>query len=126
MSLPNKQSTPTGTAMEAIAGIFQKFIIDYWYKMLIPISVILFILAITTDLHTIPNGPLVLLSIGLFMIGLGEWINHPLQTSAGVNFGQKMVIVAHPRRPKVGGVVLDIVGAILGFIGFVKIIIATI
>lgn len=110
--------------MGNITDFLQKLTIDYWYKMLIPLSLSLFVLAITADLHVISNGSLVLLSIGLFMIGLGEWINHPYQEQ--ISPDRTFKITGHPRKLKPGGVILDAVGSVVGGFGLVKIVIAAI
>ena len=54
--------------------------IDYWYKILPVIGAITLILGLTVDIKGVSNIFVQLISIGVIFIGIGEWINHPLQT----------------------------------------------
>ncbi|ABA60034.1 hypothetical protein C6Q28_10660 [Burkholderia multivorans] len=123
MQSPNKQSSTQGPPLEAL-NVLKNLTLDYWYKMLIPLALGLFVLAITVDLRVISNGSLVLLAIGLFMIGLGEWINHPRQEA--INLHLNMKITLHRWKPKAWGIALDLAGAVLGGIGFFGIVRAAI
>ncbi len=52
--------------------------IDYWYKALTVVGAALFVFNGTSFFDRYPVVPLGFLSSGIFFIGLGEWINHPL------------------------------------------------
>lgn len=95
-----------------VSNVFKNLTLDYWYKMLIPLSLVLFVLSITVDLLVISNASLLLLSLGLFLVGIGEWINHPHQEA--VNLRLDMKITLHRWKPKAWGIVLDLAGATLG------------
>lgn len=53
--------------------------IDYWYKALTVVGAALFVFNGTSFFDRYPVVPLGFLSSGIFFIGLGEWINHPLK-----------------------------------------------
>lgn len=120
MSLPNKQSTLTGATVETLSDVLKTFTIDYWYKMLILASLAFAFVALTMQIHVITNGALLLLSLGGFLIGTGEWINHPYREAVNFTLGAK--ISGHPRSVKVGGVALDVAGALLALIAVAKIV----
>ena len=60
--------------------------IDYWYKILPVIGTITLILGLTVDIKGISNVLVQLVSVGVIFVGIGEWINHPLQTRVGIGF----------------------------------------
>jgi hypothetical protein len=86
----------------------KNFAVDYWYKLLALVSVAVLVLGLTVPLQ-VPNKPVVLIALGGFLFGLGQWINHPYQEQIGVGFK----ISGHPRKNHLGGVLTEIVGAAL-------------
>jgi len=54
--------------------------IDCWYKILPVIGTVTLILGLTVDIKGVSNIFVQLVSVGVVFIGIGEWINHPLQT----------------------------------------------
>jgi hypothetical protein len=69
-------------------------------------------------LRAYPTVPIVLLSIGTFFFGMGEWINHPLKTvlMEGNAYRPGGVLTGHPRRAGLAGTLFDMLG--IGLIGF--------
>ena len=59
---------------------FKSLSLDYWYKMLILGSLFFLFIALTVPFQGVSNAAVALMAFGLFWIGTGEWINHPLQT----------------------------------------------
>lgn len=57
--------------------------IDYWYKMLPVIGGLTLVLSLTTEMLVANNVTVSLLSLSAIFIGIGEWINHPLQVVIG-------------------------------------------
>jgi hypothetical protein len=57
-----------------------KLALDYWYQVLLVVSIVIFLLSGAGLLKAFPTAPTALISLGSFWIGLGEWVNHPLQT----------------------------------------------
>lgn len=90
----------------------QSLALDYWYKAVLAISTVLLIVSLTVPLQGINNAIAQLLCLGGIFIGLGEWINHPLQVSVGPGFK----ISGHPRRFTFLGTVFVLLG--LACIGY--------
>jgi len=80
--------------------------IDYWYKILPVIGTITLIVGLTVDIKGVSNILVQLISIGVIFIGIGEWINHPLQTKVGMGFR----ITSHNRINTFSGNTWDIIG----------------
>lgn len=80
--------------------------IDYWYKILPVVATITLIIGLTIDVKDVPNILVQLISIGVILIGIGEWINHPLQTKVGRGFK----ITSHNRINKTAGNTWNIIG----------------
>jgi len=87
-----------------LGNFLKNLTLDYWYKMLIPICVGLFVLSLTVPLQVIPNGALMLISIGGFLIGTGEWINHPYQEWVHPSMTRKYI--SYSRKTCTGGLFL--------------------
>ena len=93
--------------------------IDYWYKALLVAGVVALFLSLTVELKGIENTTVQLISLGIFFIGLGEWINHPLQTRIlppGPQYPGWSKAQGYLRSNSFLGNAFDIVGIIL--IGF--------
>lgn len=98
-----------------------KLALDYWYKVMMVVGIVVFLLAGAGLLKAYPIAPTSLISLGTFFIGVGEWINHPLQTAImSPTIGRPGgVITGHPRNAKFGGIAFDIFGIVLiGFGGY--------
>jgi hypothetical protein len=94
---------------------FQGIDIEHWWKLL----------AGSGALIAIASAPAAFVpgfvtGIGLLAIGIGEWVNHPLQTKLGQGF----TITGYPRNPKLSGNVLTGIGGALVIFGVVRILIA--
>ena len=90
--------------------------LDYWYKAVLAISTVLLIVSLTVPLQGIGNVCAQLLCLGGVFIGLGEWINHPLQTKIGPNFK----ITGYPRRFTFLGSVFVVLGFVCIYFGITK------
>lgn len=86
--------------------------IDYWYKLLPVIGTITMIIGLTLDVKGVTNIFVLLVSLGVILIGIGEWINHPLQTKVGPTYK----IVSYNRLNTWAGNCWDLVG--LSVIGY--------
>jgi hypothetical protein len=95
-----------------------KLALDYWYQVLMVVSIVVFLLSAAGVLKALPPLPTLLISLGGFWLGLGEWVNHPLQTRF---YPQNvchpdMFSEGHPRHSALLGVAFDLLGfALLGF-----------
>ncbi|WP_019653994.1 hypothetical protein [Variovorax atrisoli] len=92
-------------------------VLDYWYKLVIWISVAVLVLALTVPLQ-VPNRVVLLISLGSLLFGIGQWINHPLQERIGVGFK----ISGHPRNACFSGVLTEIAGVCLVGVGIWKLL----
>lgn len=89
--------------------------IDYWYKMLPVIGTITLIVGLTVEVKGVSNTLVQLVSIGVIFIGIGEWINHPLQTDIGPGYK----ITSYNRVNTVSGNAWDFLGVALIVYGLV-------
>jgi len=90
----------------------EKLALDHWYKVLMAGGFAVFLLTAAGALPILPSLPTLLISLGLFFFGLGEWRNHPLQTRLAGN----IKITSYPRNASLIGNAFDFVGLLM--IGF--------
>jgi hypothetical protein len=92
--------------------------------VLIVVSVVVFLLSGAGILKAFPTAATALISLGGFWIGMGEWVNHPLQTSfLGPNaYRPSGVLTGYPRQTKPLGNVFVLLGAILIVFGLFKLL----
>lgn len=98
-----------------------KLALDYWYQVLMVVGVVVFLASGSGLLKEFPVLPTATISLGSFFIGLGEWINHPLQTVlVGANIERPSgMLTGHPRSSRPIGVVFNIFGlALIVFGGY--------
>ncbi len=95
-----------------------KLVLDHWYKVMIGIGGFVFLLNGAGLLPAYPTGATALIAIGVFLWGIGEWINHPYQEILlPGNFGQAIAkLSGHPRKASGLGIIFDVIG--LGSIAF--------
>lgn len=91
-------------------SLLKNLALDYWYKMLVLVSVIFLITSLTVPIQVIPNSSLALMAVGGFLIGMGEWANHPYQEA--VDPYMRFKISGRVRTPCVGGTIAVICGAL--------------
>ncbi len=89
-----------------MASPLDKLALDHWYKVLMAAGFAVFLLAGAGLLHALPATPTLLISLGVFFFGLGEWRNHPLQERVGLGFK----ITGHPRSASFSGTAFDLIG----------------
>lgn len=107
-----------------ITNPLEKLALEYWYHVVMAVSIVIFLLAGSGVLKAFPVAPVSLISLGSFFVGLGEWVNHPLQTSlrpADAYFPGG-VITGHPRNNKPVGILFVILGVVLIGFGIFKFI----
>ena len=93
---------------------------DTWYKAVMSLGIMGFIIALIFDIKAISNIQLLLLSLGLFFIGLGEWKNRKKLSyikEANAYTGPAALITQTVRAP-------DLVGVLLVALGFLLLIVS--
>lgn len=90
--------------------------IERWYHVLVVLGVAGAVAALSVDLKGIANAHALSLFLGVLFVGLGEWINHPLQTklmppNAYAPGGG--IISGYPRNPSILGSLFDVLGFVL-------------
>jgi hypothetical protein len=87
--------------------------LNAWYKVVMAFGAVCVFAALTIDLQ-LPNGPVALVALGAFFVGLGEWRNHPLQVRVVTGAdGGTYKISGYPRNAHLTGVAFDILGGVL-------------
>jgi len=98
--------------MKAGDGFWSTFTLHRWYKLVCGLSALTFLAALTIRLQ-FPNGPVAIAALGAFLIGLGEWTN---QRNVIVNErvpGGIARIRGTKRENCIGGILLDVLGALM-------------
>src|SRR5207247_1162423 len=62
------------------SSLFKNFAIDTWYKAVVYLSAIVFVVSLFSTVKGLTNSQLQLLSGGAFLFCLGEWKNHKIQS----------------------------------------------
>lgn len=110
----------------SVTNPLEKLAIEYWYHALMVVSIIIFLLSGAGVLKAFPLIPTATISLGSFFIGLGEWVNHPLQTmlKPANAYHPGGILSGHPRNNKPIGVIFVIFGFALVFFGLYKLVAA--
>jgi hypothetical protein len=97
----------------------EKLKIEYWYHAFSVVGAFVFIMSLCFKL-TVDNRKVQLISLGVFLLSIGEWINHPLfeQPCRGPGFTGKWIF--HPRRVSFFGGAIEVLGGILILLGILK------
>lgn len=99
--------------------------IEHWYHVFVVLGAAGAVGSLSFELKGVANAHMLLVSIGVLLIGIGEWINHPLQTKIvppNVYTPGGGIITGHPRSPSLLGILFDILGFILLTIGIWKVV----
>jgi hypothetical protein len=99
-----------------------KLALDYWYQVMMVVCVVVFLLCGAGILKAFPTVPTAAISAGGFFVGLGEWINHPLQTAImrQTAYQPGGVIKGHPRNNKPLGILFVVLGLALVVFGIYR------
>lgn len=88
--------------------VLSSLAIDAWYKLVIWLGVAVLLLGLSVQLQVSSRGAIAL-GLGAVIFGIGQWINHPLQTRVH----RTGIATSHNRSPRLGGVLAEIAGATL-------------
>jgi hypothetical protein len=83
--------------------------IDHWWHAFTVTGAAGFIAAIAVEPKVIPQRDLILLSLSLFIFGVGQWINHPLQERIVPGFK----ITGYHRSVHPLGICLELLGCVI-------------
>ncbi len=108
--------------MSDVDNPLSKLELDYWYKVLMAVGFFVFLLSGLGLLSAFPLAPTVCISSGMFFIGLGEWINHPLQEKLmeATQYFPAGKITGYPRNNRFSGVFFVFIGLVIIFYGIYK------
>lgn len=100
-----------------------RFELDHWYKVLVLAGAAGVAGALAFDLGDVDSRHVLLLALGVFFVGLGEWVNHPIQTIVfqKTRYDPIHVVTGYPRHPKRLGTLFDLLGALLVGLAIYKI-----
>jgi len=98
------------------SSLIKDFAIDTWYKAVMYLGGIVFVVSLFYPVKGLTNSQLQLLSGGAFLLGLGEWKNHKKQgwiKPPNVYTGPAAYMEATIRSADSFGILLDVVGILL-------------
>jgi hypothetical protein len=104
-----------GSALKTpVQNPLTKLNLDYWYHALMAVSVPVFLLTGAGALKAFPTAATALISLGAFFVGLGEWINHPLQTGflPPNAYQPGGVLTSHLRNISAAGITFLVLGLV--------------
>ncbi len=108
-----------------IGDFLKGLAIDAWYKALMYLGGAVFAMSLFVDVRGIGNVRAQLLSSGCFLIGLGEWKNHKVQSwnkPPNAYTGGAALMSATVRKPDFVGVLFENLGTALLCVAAWKII----
>ena len=94
--------------------------IDRWWHAFTVVGGAGFVAAIAVEPKVIHQRDLILLSLSIFLFGVGQWINHPKQ----VQIVPGWKIEGHHRSPYPLGLCLEFIGLIIFAIEIVRVFIS--
>lgn len=109
-------------ASEKKDSVLQSYL-SYFFILLLLAGVLLLVYAFVTAEEGVYFNGLQQIAMGITLIGLGEWINHPLQKSVAVKDKKNFIfqrIKHRKRRPNGIGNILEIIGLLMVFTGFAE------
>ncbi|WP_144244173.1 hypothetical protein [Nitrincola sp. A-D6] len=94
--------------------------LDYWYHVLIVLGALFLLTSLTVSLEGVDNNTVQVLSLACILIGIGEWVNHPILTeivppSRSVPSGGELI--SHPRNNSIVGILFDSIGLFILALG---------
>lgn len=97
---------------KVVEKILSNLKLDQYYKVILVVSAAVLLLSLTVPL-TVSNSLVMIVSIGSFLIGLGEWCNSVAQTTITDRFR----ITVRKRKNTVFGNGLNVLGVFVIVIG---------
>ena len=110
----------------AIPDAFKNLALDTWYKAFVYLGGVCFIASLFMEVKGVSNSQAQLLSLGFFLVGIGEWKNHKTVSwfkPPSVYTGGAALMSAKVRQPDSFGLACDVIGCLLVLCGIVGAII---
>lgn len=107
------------------AELIKNFAIDTWYKAVMYLGAIIFVVSLFSTVKGLTNSQLQLLSGGAFLLGLGEWKNHKVSSwirPPNAYTGPAAFMEATVRSADFIGVLFEVVGVVLVSLAIWKIL----
>jgi hypothetical protein len=111
--------------MKDAEGLFSALKIDTWYKAIMYLGAIVFVISLFTPVKGLTNSQLELLSGGAFLFGLGRWKNHKVQgwfKPPNAYTGPAGYMSATVRSTDSMGILLEVAGVVLILVAVWKIV----
>jgi hypothetical protein len=95
----------------------RQLVVNHWYKAITITSAPPFLLALSLPLN-ISNRAIAMIAAGIFLFGVGEWINHPPPMQYAFDYQMSR----QPRVASFGGILMDLLGLYLLMWGMVMLL----
>ncbi|MHA1573524.1 MAG: hypothetical protein ACTSX8_05980 [Alphaproteobacteria bacterium] len=110
----------------AVPDAFKNLALDTWYKVFVYIGGVGFVATLFAEAKGLSNGQAQLLTMGFFLVGIGEWKNHKTAKwfkPPNVYTGGAGLMSTKVRQPDGFGLTCDFLGLLLMLIGFISVIV---
>lgn len=95
-----------------------KISINDWYKILPVLGASVLILSLTVEFVGVSNTAVQLISLGSILVGIGEWQNHPPETTITLQYKYTVRV----RKNTWSGNIWNLAGSLLMFSGIWQIL----
>ena len=103
-----------------VPDAFKNLSLDTWYKAFVYIGGLGLVATLFAEVKGLSNGQAQLLTMGFFLLGIGEWKNHKAANwfkPPNVYTGGPALMSAKVRQPDAFGLTCDLLGILLMLIG---------
>jgi hypothetical protein len=103
-----------------VPDVLKSLAIDTWYKVFIALGAVVLVLSLFTEVKGIKSSHVQLISMGVLLIGVGEWKNHKVVSwikEANAYTGPAALMQGVTRQPDFVGRSLLLVGIALVITG---------
>lgn len=106
-----------GRPVELMKGLA----LDAWYKLMTAAGLVLAVASVAAK-----YPPTILVGLGMVLFGIGEMVNHRTEEAIfpATAYMPSLKATREVRSARIGGVLLDAVGIILGAAGLIRLIFA--
>lgn len=111
----------------SLTELFKSLVLDTWYKALVYLGGLVLVLSLFIEVRGISNYQVQMISLGIFLFGLGEWKNHKFISTIkppNVYTGPAMHMRIPVWKPDLIGIIFDLAGFSLIFLGIRSIVLS--